>query len=45
MWSDLTLGPSFKVKRGLPNSKLLIIHLVLVSNVKPAYIDHELGIF
>ena len=24
MWSDLTLGPSFKVKRGKPTLKMLI---------------------
>ena len=38
MWSDLTLGPSFKVKRGYPNLKVLITHLLLVlegCNVKP----------
>ena len=40
MWSDLTLGPSFKVKRGQPNLKVLISHLLLVLEVwdgKPAY--------
>ena len=38
--SDLTLGPSFKVKRGQPNLKVLITHLLLVLEVwdgKPAY--------
>ena len=40
MWSDLTLGPSFKVKRGEPNLKVLITHLLLVlevCNVKTNY--------
>ena len=40
MWSDLTLGPSLKVKRGKSNLKVLITHLLLVlevCNVKPAY--------
>ena len=40
MWSDLTLGPSFKVKRGQPNLKVLITRLLLVLDVwdgKPAY--------
>ena len=40
VWSDLTLGPSFKVKRGQPNLKVLITHLLLVLDVwdgKPAY--------
>ena len=39
-WSDLTLGPSFKVKRGQPNLKVLITRLLLVLEVwdgKPAY--------
>ena len=38
MQSDLTLDPSFKVKRGQPNLKMLIIRLLLVlevCNVKP----------
>ena len=26
MWSDLTLDPSFKVKQGYPNLKVLITH-------------------
>ena len=36
---DLTLGPSFKVKRGQPNLKVLITRLLLVLEVwdgKPA---------
>ena len=40
MLSDLTLDPSFKVKQGHPNLKVLITHLFLVledSNVKPTY--------
>ena len=40
MCSDLTLGPSFKVKRGYPNLEVLIAHLLLVlevCNVKPTY--------
>ena len=40
MWSDLTLGPSFKVKQGQPNLKLLTTGLLLilnVCNVKPIY--------
>ena len=39
-WLDLTLGSSFKVKRGQPNLKVLITHLLLVLEVwdgKPAY--------
>ena len=38
MWSDLTLSPSFKVKRGHPNLKGFITCLLLileVCNVKP----------
>ena len=38
--ADLTLGPSFKVKRGGPNLKVLITRLLLVLEVwhgKPAY--------
>ena len=38
--SDLTLGPSFKVKQGQPNLKVLITHLLLVlevCNVKLTY--------
>ena len=40
VWSDLTLGPSFKVQRGQPNLKMLITRLLLVLEVwdgKPAY--------
>ena len=40
MLSDLTLGPSFKVKQGEPNLKVLITHLLLVlevCNVIPTY--------
>ena len=40
MRSDLTLGPSFKVKRGYPNLEVLIARLLLVlevCNVKPTY--------
>ena len=33
IWSDLTLDPSFKVKRGSPNLKLLITCLLLVLEV------------
>ena len=39
-WSDLTLGPSFKVKRGQPNLKVLITRLLSVLEVwdgKPTY--------
>ena len=40
MCSDLTLGNSFKVKRGYPNLEVLIARLLLVlqvCNVKPMY--------
>ena len=40
MWLDLTLDPSFKVKRGEPNLKVLATHLLLVLEVwygKPTY--------
>ena len=40
VWSDLTLGPSFKVKRGQANLKLLTTRLLLVLKVwdgKPTY--------
>ena len=40
MWSDLTLGPSFKVKRGQPNLNELLTCLLLVLevwNVKLTY--------
>ena len=33
VWSDLTLDPSFKVKRGQPNLKVLITDLLLVLEV------------
>ena len=33
VWSDLTLGRSFKVKRGQPNLKVLITRLLLVLEV------------
>ena len=33
VWLDLTLDPSFKVKRGKPNLKVLITHLLLVIQV------------
>ena len=29
VWSNLTLGPSFKVNRGQPNCKVLITDLLL----------------
>ena len=38
MWSDLTFGPSFKVKQGQPNLKVLVTRLLLIRevfNVKP----------
>ena len=40
VWSDLTLGPSFKVKQGQPNLKVLLTCLLLVLEVcdgKPTY--------
>ena len=40
MWSDFTLGPSFKVKGGKPKLKILKACLLLVlqvCNVKPTY--------
>ena len=40
VWSDLTLGPSFKVQQGQPNLKVLITRLLLVLEVwdgKPTY--------
>ena len=40
VWSDLTLGPSFKVKRGQPKLKVLITRLLLILEVwdgKPTY--------
>ena len=33
VWSDLTLDPSFKVKQGYPNLKVLITRLLLVLEV------------
>ena len=33
MWSDLTLSPSFKVKRGQPNLTVLIFSLLFVIEV------------
>ena len=33
MWSDLTLRPSFKVKRGQPNLKGFITRLLLILEV------------
>ena len=33
MWSDLTLSPSFKVKQGQTNLKVLITHLLLILEV------------
>ena len=47
--SDLILSPSFKVKQGEPNLKVLITRLLLILeiyNVKSTYIGyHGLGIF
>ena len=40
MWSGLTLSPSFNIRRGRPNLKVLITCLLLiieVFNVKPTY--------
>ena len=40
VWSDLTLDPSVKVKRGWPNLKVLITRLLLVVQAwdgKPTY--------
>ena len=47
MWSDFTLDPSFKVKQGWPNQKVLITRLLLVlevCNVKPSYRKSWAGI-
>ena len=47
MWSDLTLDPSFKVKRGQPNLKVLITRLLSILEVwdgKPAYRKSLAGI-
>ena len=46
MWSDLTLGPSFKVKQGQLNLKVVITHFLLVlevCNVKPTYMKSWAG--
>ena len=48
MWSDLTLDPSFKVKRGEPNLIVLLTRLLLVLEVwdgKPPIGNHGVGIF
>ena len=50
MWSDLTLGPSLKVKQGQPNLKVLIAQLLLVLEFgdvkkKPPIGNHGLGVF
>ena len=40
MWSDLTFDPSFKVKQGYPNLKVLIaclLYVLEVCNVKQTY--------
>ena len=40
MWSDMTLGTSFKVKQGYPTLKVLISRFLLVPevcDVKPTY--------
>ena len=34
MWSDLTLSPSLKVKRGQPNLKVLITRLLLIPGLR-----------
>ena len=47
VWSDLTLDPAFKVKRGEPNLKVLINHLLMVLEVwdgKPTYRKSWAGI-
>ena len=46
MWSDLTLDPTFMVKRGWPNLKVLIICLLLALEVwdgKPTYRNSWVG--
>ena len=46
MWSDLTLDPTFKVKRGQRNFKVLITPLLLVLEVwdcKPTYRESLAG--
>ena len=48
MWSDLTLSPSFKVKQGQSNLKVLITCLLLVVevyNINQATGNHGQGIF
>ena len=49
LWSDLTLGRLFKVKRGKPNLKVLITGLLLVIEVSKIVNQptgsHGLGIF
>ena len=48
IWSDLTLSPSSKVKRGQPNLKVFITRLLLildVCNVKPTYSKSWAGNF
>ena len=48
MCSDLTWGPSFKVKRGYPNLEVLIARLLLVlevCNINQPIGNHVLGIF
>ena len=45
-WSDVTLGPLFKVKRGQPNLIVFITRLLLVLEVwdgKPTYIKSWAG--
>ena len=47
VWSDLTLDPAFKVKRGLPNLKVLITRLLMVLEFwdgKPTYRTSWAGI-
>ena len=46
MWSHLALDPSFKVKRGQPNLKVLITRLLLfleVCNMKQTYRKSRAG--
>ena len=46
MWSNLTLSPSFNIKRGQPNLKVLITRLLLileVCNVKPTHRKSRAG--
>ena len=48
VWSDLTFDPSFKVKRGYSNLKVLITRLLLVLEVwdgNQPIGNHGLGIF